>query len=406
MPPKRAGPIIVPESDSEEDDQNAGWVSSSTARFADFSVQGLSLSIVNFPRCWIAEVMEAKKKAVEKTELNPDGISQLLENLLKAGDSPSHFAVRLTQAGQHALQVQTNYQKDAQAFLAVAFPHLTQIQLDILVPKRHWLTDAVSNLRTESPPGQLFKISAHKKASASLAIQDPLVSLEIVALAGVLDDESRGGKCDNCAEFRPASQLGECDHHHRICSDCLVHEIEIFLGDGRTDFPCPAMHCGAFIPRASLLNRIPTKLFGKLVEIEAVQTIAQWKLPGVIMCCHCGCPVMFEGLGAMKCPTCAFETCSSCHRPMHSGCCSALSAEHQEEVEMTAEAVGKCPGCGSDFVKERGCNLMRCPVCRISFCHVCGELIPAEVGYLHFWAQRGQICPPGSCPLWTIEEGE
>jgi hypothetical protein len=69
-----------------------------------------------------------------------------------------------------------------------------------------------------------------------------------------------------------------------------------------------------------------------------------------------------------------------------------LSAKHQVEEAMTDALVRKCTICGKPFLKEDGCNRMKCP-CGHSQCYVCSAATP---DYSHF-DQRGN---PDSCPLY------
>jgi hypothetical protein len=102
-------------------------------------------------------------------------------------------------------------------------------------------------------------------------------------------------------------------------------------------------------------------------------------------------------------PLCGFDSCSLCGGPWHEGGCNRLRDAHRDEEAASAELIVTCPQCKSSVVKKRGCNLLTCSICHAKICHFCRELIPPEVGYAHFWAVEGEVCPPNMCPLWTGE---
>jgi hypothetical protein len=142
-------------------------------------------------------------------------------------------------------------------------------------------------------------------------------------------------------------------------------------------------------------------LWGKLLETDAAQVLAGAEFDeDLVKCAHCGTPWTFDGFGLMKCPECGFETCSICGCPWHEGACSRLDRSHAVEEEATANLVVTCK-CGTQFVREVGCNLLTCPMCNTKVCDFCHETIPSELAYDHFWSRVGEVCPPGQCPLWT-----
>jgi hypothetical protein len=65
-----------------------------------------------------------------------------------------------------------------------------------------------------------------------------------------------------------------------------------------------------------------------------------------------------------------------------------LSAKHEVEEAMTNALVRKCNNCGKSFLKEDGCNKMRC-ACGHQQCFVCSVDV---VDYSHF--------DNGACPLY------
>ena len=104
-----------------------------------------------------------------------------------------------------------------------------------------------------------------------------------------------------------------------------------------------------------------------------------------------------------RCVSCGTHSCRNCrvksHHPMS---CerepqtyprlkleyqSTLSAKHVVEEAMTAALVRKCNKCAKPFLKEDGCNKMKCSCGNIQ-CYVCSTNIS---DYSHF--DRGMPCP-------------
>jgi hypothetical protein len=230
-------------------------------------------------------------------------------------------------------------------------------------------------------------------------VNDPLLSLELVHVARSIEAQKNGGECQTCFTFVSALDAVRCEMGHVICRSCVRREIEVFLVQGKTEFGYPFIRCTSLIPSGNLVGKIPPKLLQRVIEAEAAHTVAELKIDGIVKCSHCGAPFEFEGFGSMTCTMCGFTTCSRCEGPWHEGPCQRLSAEHKAEEEATAQLVSTCSRCKADIMREGGCNLMKCPTCGTMACYFCGQIIPADVKYDHFWARPGEVCPPTACPL-------
>jgi TRIAD3 protein (E3 ubiquitin-protein ligase RNF216) len=87
-------------------------------------------------------------------------------------------------------------------------------------------------------------------------------------------------------------------------------------------------------------------------------------------------------------------------KPPHaSQTCEEAKAENDKENArakvadaMTAAVVRNCPCCKKPFVKEEGCNKMKCPNCKTLSCYLCRQKIS---GYEHFC--RTPHCDHSSC---------
>jgi hypothetical protein len=323
--------------------------------------------------------------------LRPDGVSRLLITILdNGGRTPSLFRRRIAQAGQRGYSAQTNYRIEAGSFLARAFPFA-----GVIWSEDRWMTDNIPDFTNQDSESNDW---AEENV---MTLEDPLVSLELVEAKKTFEDWKNGGRCEQCDELFPGSQMVQCDHGHKICTSCVTREVECLISEGVTEFGCPSMNCSGCIEQRALATKIPHSLWKRVIEFEAERVMFGSRLEGIVHCAHCGFMCIFEGLGAMICPECGLETCSNCQAPAHKGSCSRLDQSHQAEEAATDELIAACPECKRRFVREVGCNKMTCPVCNTQVCNFCHERIPVHVGYSHFWSVPGEVCPPNQCPLWT-----
>lgn len=80
---------------------------------------------------------------------------------------------------------------------------------------------------------------------------------------------------------------------------------------------------------------------------------------------------------------------------------AGLSIRRQVEEAMSAAMIRKCNKCGTPFIKEEGCNKMRCTLagCGNTQCYVCSK----SCDYAHFNDEtRGG--KTGNCPLFESAE--
>jgi DNA-directed RNA polymerase subunit RPC12/RpoP len=388
--------IEVPESDSDDIPANSTnlmstaftWLGdiSESDRFS-FSLYGVLVSVVKFPLPWISVVLRVKHGA---TSLRPDGVSRLLHSLLGiSAQNPDNFANLIEEAGQCGLDGQTNYLNEATAFLARAFPLSEPIPLDSTA----WLIDVL--------PAEAKWAPASDEPGSLLEIYDTLLSLELVHLRDWQENVRNGGECQCCFEQCLGSEMIQCTESHRVCKRCVIHQVQVYLSEGRTEFGCPAIGCNVRLSRETIGAAIPIALHGKVLEMDALRVLAETKADDIVKCAHCGTPVAFDGLGVMKCPICAFETCSSCGCAWHEGPCSRLNWSHAWAEAETARVIAVCPKCGAEMLREDGDNLIQCPICGVMMCDCCHEIIASDVRYEHFWQRPGEECPRTACPLWS-----
>jgi hypothetical protein len=127
-----------------------------------------------------------------------------------------------------------------------------------------------------------------------LEIEDPLLSLELVHLKAS-QENIRIGECQSCFEQCVGSQKVQCQKAHKICEKCVTREVKSglpeALGEGRTEFSCPAIGCTAILTRATVLAAIPKSLWGTLLETDVAQVLAGAQLNDIVNCSHCKTPV-------------------------------------------------------------------------------------------------------------------
>jgi hypothetical protein len=228
-------------------------------------------------------------------------------------------------------------------------------------------------------------------------------------------------ECSCCFEQVPIDDMVACrDEGHLFCSTCLqtyvenqvfgngnlgvsretkelVLELECFHGDG-----CSSGFDGAFLEKA-----LPSKVLGKLNEVQGQVNIEQAGLANVCKCPRCGFKAVLDPTQKVfSCPldSCHFVSCRDCGEASHIPLpCEQVKKQTQGrltvEEAMSAAIIRKCPSCSQEFVKSNGgCNKVRCG-CGTEVCYVCRKAIQ---GYEHFCQTphcRHKRC--GKCRLWT-----
>ncbi|KAK4052367.1 hypothetical protein OIV83_002169 [Microbotryomycetes sp. JL201] len=166
-----------------------------------------------------------------------------------------------------------------------------------------------------------------------------------------------------------------------------------------------------------VLDHIREKLQAELREKELAQKLEQEIKDGAFFecgCCFGDCALstlVMCSSGHSFCKDCAVANAESQigmrkyedHLPMT---CEEAEADdkitsiHKVEEAMSAALIRKCPQCSEPFVKEDGCNKMRCPSCQTLSCYICRKIIS---GYDHF-AQAGTNARNpdlnSKCNLW------
>lgn len=215
-------------------------------------------------------------------------------------------------------------------------------------------------------------------------------------------------ECECCCEEVLFEDMAQCSDGHLFCRKCLNHDIQQLLGEGRTEVRCLSLSgCEQIVPDSELERCVENKILKTFFIIESQNAVQKADLPGLVKCHQCGFEATIDDSQAFHCPECGEDTCPGCGLRAHPGfSCDAMKKidpEHRAEERMSDAVIRTCPKCHAPFLKAEGCMKMNCPRCGTCICYWCGKEIPKEIGYDHFWRQRGQ-CPPDKCPLWVQNE--
>jgi hypothetical protein len=133
-------------------------------------------------------------------------------------------------------------------------------------------------------------------------------------------------------------------------------------------------------------------------------------LPDYYVCPLClkyGCVVEhLERIESIPCQRCERSWCPKCRRASHASSIPCERVTSPTDVvfmrKLIEEAISsvsykKCPKCKCQYIKDTGCNLMRCgnPGCGAHSCFLCGQLIKFRVDQSHYehFRMAGSKCP-------------
>ncbi|KAI0365836.1 hypothetical protein BV20DRAFT_1056111 [Pilatotrama ljubarskyi] len=234
--------------------------------------------------------------------------------------------------------------------------------------------------------------------------------------------EEGGIECGCCFTEYPFDKMVQCPEAHLFCVSCMLSYAETKLGAHDAKLVCMDQS-GCTLPFSdSEIRRFLSSSPSQAKLLELWERVKQRKeieaagLEGLEECPFCDYKVVIENdverLFRCENQACGAVTCRKCKKPDHlpKSCEEVaedkkLDIRHAIEEAMTRALMRNCPKCQKAFVKEMGCNKMRCPDCGSLSCYVCRKLI---TGYEHFGnppPYTGEA-DPNKCPLWdTSVEG-
>ncbi|PMD35766.1 hypothetical protein L207DRAFT_434146 [Hyaloscypha variabilis F] len=257
-----------------------------------------------------------------------------------------------------------------------------------------------------------YKAKADEKREAERAAALAEEENEIKAQA-----EGTMKECACCFGDYPLNRMVHCDAEvemHWFCRGCALRNAETEVGQSKYELCCMSMEgCDAkftLSQRAQFLDE-KTK-----IALERNEQEANLRLAGIENLASCPfCPyaaeyppVEVDREFRCQAPDCEKISCRLCKLESHipKSCEenakeTGLSVRRRIEEAMSAALIRKCNKCGTPFIKEEGCNKMRCTLkgCGNVQCYVCSK----SCDYDHF-DDRGRGGKPGNCPLFESVE--
>ncbi|KAF2735468.1 hypothetical protein EJ04DRAFT_434943 [Polyplosphaeria fusca] len=213
-------------------------------------------------------------------------------------------------------------------------------------------------------------------------------------------------ECLCCYDEFPSNRMTYCDGDvlHFLCLTCASKAVEAEMSLGRCRPSCFAdTACHGTYNRRQLMEFLDEGSFERLERMQQQEDLIAAGLD-LDECPFCDFKMQCPPLSIDKefrClnPGCRKISCRMCQKESHipKSCAEAkkeanFTVRHQVEEAMTDALIRKCNQCKNPFVKESGCNKMRCSKCNNLQCYVCSEDIK---DYNHF----GDTHTTGRCPL-------
>ncbi|KAK7429872.1 hypothetical protein QQZ08_003491 [Neonectria magnoliae] len=270
-----------------------------------------------------------------------------------------------------------------------------------------YLKDLLKKLRA----ARLIRVSEDLKWSKNIKMEaDERKEYEAAEARGELME------CECCFADFPKSRLVECDAEscHRFCFACARRNAETLVGDSKYEMKCMSTDgCDAGFSHAQRVKFLDKKLVSALDRIEQEAVLRLAAIENLASCPFCPYAAEYPSIEVnreFQCenPSCQLISCRLCQLETHvpKTCHEAamergVSARRDVEEAMTAAMIRKCNKCNTPFIKESGCNKMRCTRrgCGNTQCYVCSK----SCDYAHFNdpARGGQ---EGNCPLFDVTE--
>lgn len=186
------------------------------------------------------------------------------------------------------------------------------------------------------------------------------------------------GQCQCCFTDYPLNRMVTCNGKdmHTFCMDCSKQYIETEMGHMKCRPICFAdMECKGAFSRAQLQQILGEQSFDRLEHMQQQQDIAAAGLDFLSECPFCDfkaecLPVEVDKEFRCLNTKCGKTSCRLCNKETHIplNCEEAnkdgkLTKRHVVEEAMTAALIRKCNKCRHPFIKEHGCNKMKCPNC-------------------------------------------
>lgn len=229
-------------------------------------------------------------------------------------------------------------------------------------------------------------------------------------------DEGQTTECGICFEECPLNRMVCCEGKtvHWFCRNCLKSQAESQIGMAKHEITCMSLDgCSAGFSRAQRALFLNKKLTVALDRIEQEAVLRMAGIENLETCPFCPYaaeypPVEFDKEFRCDNPRCRQVSCRLCRKGSHipKTCAEAdadrgLDVRHVLEEAMSEALIRRCNKCAQPFVKQDGCNKIKCSKCGTVQCDVCRKTIH---DYTHFndTNRGGKV---GQCPLFDESEG-
>lgn len=191
--------------------------------------------------------------------------------------------------------------------------------------------------------------------------------------------DNQMGECQCCFTEYPLNRMISCsgEDMHLFCMDCPKQYVETEIGQSHCRPVCFAdTQCKGTFSRQQLKQVLSDKTFERLEHMQQQEDLAAAGLDFLSECPFCDfkmecLPVDVDKEFRCQSTKCGKTSCRLCQKETHIplSCEEAtkdgkLTLRHIVEEAMSAALIRKCNNCKHPFVKDHGCNKMKCSHCK------------------------------------------
>ncbi|KAI0433605.1 hypothetical protein F5Y09DRAFT_328836 [Xylaria sp. FL1042] len=288
----------------------------------------------------------------------------------------------------------------------------------------------LSKTREEFTPDRLSRLDMSQyKAGERAAFSEFIAARELCAkrdakMAADVEEQNnflraqlngQTSECGICFDECALNRMVRCEGEpvHLFCRNCLRSQAESQIGMAKYELTCMSLDgCSAGFSRSERALFLNKKLTVALDRIEQETVLRIAGIENLETCPFCSYAAEYPPVEVDKefrCdnPRCRHVSCRLCRKETHipKTCTEAdadrgLDARHILEEAMSEALIRRCNQCRNPFVKQDGCNKIRCTKCGTLQCDVCRKTIK---DYSHFNdSKRGGKA--GQCPLFDASQ--
>lgn len=201
-------------------------------------------------------------------------------------------------------------------------------------------------------------------------------------------------ECQACFESLPMNRQIHCSGEttHFTCFECADNYVRAEVSEARCRVLCTA-GCGAGFAPDQLGQLSDKQALARLAQLQQDKDIRDAGLDDLEECPFCDYKAILPPIEEdfeFRCanPECARVSCRRCKAVSHVPIsCEEHAREHRQsarhvvEEAMTAALKRTCNNCKKSYIKDYGCNKMKCPSCGTLQCYVCSQTV---ADYKHF----------------------